>query len=63
MRYVWFPLSLRDVEDFLHERGIEISHETVWLWWNIFGPMFATEMRRNRVGRMRSYSNWQWYLF
>ena len=31
MLYVRFPLSLRDVEDLLHERGVEISHETVQL--------------------------------
>ncbi len=29
MMYVRFPLSLRQVEDLLHERGIDISHETV----------------------------------
>jgi putative transposase len=62
MLYVRFPLSLRNVEDLLHERGIEISHETVRFWWNRFGPMFASEIRRNRVRRMRSYSNWQWHL-
>ena len=62
MLYVRFPLSLRNVEDLLHERGIEISHETVRFWWNRFGPMFAAEIRRNRVSRMRSYSNWQWHL-
>ena len=53
MLYVRFPLSLRNVEDLLHERGIEISHETVRFWWNRFGPMFAAEIRRNRVSRMR----------
>ena len=41
MLYVRFPLSLRNVEDLLHERGIEISHETVRFWWNRFGPMSA----------------------
>ena len=46
MLYVRFPLSLRNVEDLLHERGIEISHETVRFWWNGFGPMF-TEVRCN----------------
>jgi putative transposase len=40
MMYVRFPLSLRNVEDLLHERGIDISHETVRFWWNRFGPMF-----------------------
>ncbi len=43
MLYVRFPLSLRNVEDLLHERGIEISHETVCFWWNRFGPMLAGE--------------------
>ena len=62
MLYVQFPLSLRNVEDLLHERSIEISHETVRFWWNRFGPMFAGEIRRNRVSRMQSYSNWQWHL-
>ena len=62
MLYVRFPLSLRNVEDLLHERGIDISHETVRFWWNRFGPMFAAEIRRNRVSRMRSYSNWKWHL-
>ena len=38
MMYVRFPLSLRNVEDLLHERGIDISHETVRAWWNRFGP-------------------------
>jgi len=62
MMYVRFPLSLRNVEDLLHERGIEISYETVRFWWNRFGPMFAAEIRRNRVNRMRAHSNWQWHL-
>jgi putative transposase len=62
MLYVRFSLSLRNVEDLLHERGIEISHETLRFWWNRFGPLFAFEIRRNRVSRMRSRSNWQWHL-
>ena len=33
MMYVRFPLSLRNVEDLLFERGIAISHETVRMWW------------------------------
>ncbi|SMX23351.1 IS6 family transposase [Boseongicola aestuarii] len=62
MLYVRFPLSLRNVEDLLHERGIDISHETVRYWWNRFGPMFAAEIRRKRTSRIRAYSNWQWHL-
>jgi putative transposase len=62
MMYVRFPLSLRNVEDLLHERGIDISHETVRFWWNRFGPIFAAEIRRKRVSQMRAYSNWQWHL-
>jgi putative transposase len=62
MMYVRFPLSLRNVEDLLHERGIEISHETVRHWWNRFGPMFAAEIRRKRIDRMRAFSNWRWHV-
>ncbi len=51
MMYVRFPLSLRNVEDLLHERGIEVSHETIRVWWNRFGPMFAAEIRRKRAQR------------
>src|SRR4028119_593834 len=61
MLYVRFPLSLRNVEDLLHERGIEVSHETVRFWWMRFGPMFAAEIRRKRVGQLRS-SRWRWHL-
>lgn len=42
--YIRFPLSLRNVENLLDERGIGISHETVRYWWNRFGPLFAAEM-------------------
>ncbi|MDC1198892.1 IS6 family transposase [bacterium] len=62
MMYVRFPLSLRNVEDLLHERGIDISHETVRFWWLRFGPMFAAEIKRKRVDRMRAFSNWRWHL-
>ena len=52
-------MSLRNV--LLHERGIDLSHETVRFWWNRFGPMFAAEIQRSRVERMRS-SHWRWHL-
>ena len=61
MMYVRFPLSLRNVEDLLHERGIDICHETVRFWWNRFGPMFAAEIRKRRVSGIRS-SHWRWHL-
>jgi len=57
MTHFRFPLSLRNVEDLLHERGIELSNEAVRLWWRRFGPMFATEIRHNNVDRMRAFSN------
>ena len=49
---VRFPLSLRNVEDLLFERGIDICHETVRFWWNRFGPLFAGDIRRQRVSRI-----------
>jgi putative transposase len=62
MMYVRYPLSLRNVEDLLAERGIDISHETVRFWWNRFGPMFAAEIRKRRAAHMRGYPQWRWHL-
>jgi len=36
--YMRFRLSLRNVEDLLFKRGIDLCHETVRVWWNRFGP-------------------------
>lgn len=55
MMYVQFPLSLCNVEDLLHERGSEISHETVRFWWNRFDPMLTADIRRRRASQARSF--------
>ncbi|WP_373487799.1 hypothetical protein [Blastomonas sp.] len=57
MMYVRFPLSLRNVEGLLAERGIDICHDTVRHWWNRLGPLFATDIRRQRVSRMRGFAS------
>ena len=62
MMYVRFPLSLRQVEDLLHERGIDICHETVRFWWNRFGPMFAAGIRKKRSAALRAFPQWRWHL-
>ena len=62
MMYVRFPLFLRNVEDLLHERGIDICHETVRYWWNRFGPIFAKEIRKKRMHPISNHSNWRWHL-
>ena len=61
MMYVRFPLSLRNVEDLLHERGIDVSHEAVRYWWHWLGPLFATEIKKRRVAGMKS-SRRRWHL-
>lgn len=62
LMYVRFPLSLRNVEDLLFERGIDVCHGTVRLWWNRFGQLFAADIRRQRVNRMRGFRPWRWHL-
>ncbi len=62
MLYNRFSLSLRNVEDLLHERGIDVSHETVRYWWNRFGPMFVAEIRQKRVQQLRAFSKWKWHV-
>ena len=61
MMFVRFPLSLRNVEDLLHERGIDITHETVRFWRNRFSPLFARSIRKGRVQNANS-STWTWHL-
>lgn len=62
MLYVRYPLSLRNVEDLLFERGYDLCHETVRLWWNRFGPLFASQIRRRRVSQFSGFRHWCWHL-
>ena len=59
MYYVRFPLSLRQVEDILHERGLDICHETIRFWWNRFGPIFSKEIRKRRPA---AHSLRRWHI-
>ena len=61
MLYVRFPLSLRNVEDLFHERGVDFGHKTVLFWWHRFGSTFANAIRKRRIERMKS-SHWQSHL-
>lgn len=60
MLNIRYPLSLRQVEDILFERGIDICHETIRYWWNRFGPMFAARSS-STIGQplWPSGVNWQ----
>ena len=55
--YFRFTTSLRDVEEMLAERGIDVTYETVRCWANKFGPAIAANIRRKR-GRANSV----WHL-
>ena len=55
--YFRFPLSYRDVEDLLAERGIDVSYETVRRWALKFGRAYAAKLRRSR-----SRSDARWHL-
>ena len=59
MFYVRFPLSLRNVEDILHMRGIDITHETVRYWWTKLGPMVTRELKNRRS---HTPSRWRWHV-
>jgi putative transposase len=41
-----FPLSFREVEELMFERGVVVSYETVRRWCVKFGPAYAGELRR-----------------
>lgn len=59
LMYVRYPLSLRNVEDLPFERDIDICHEMVRFWCNRFGPLFAGDMRRQRISRMKGFRHWR----
>jgi putative transposase len=59
---VRYSLSLRNLENPLAERRIDIGYETVRFWWNRFGAMFAAEIRKRPVAHMRRYPQWRWDL-
>ena len=61
MLYLRFTLSLRDVEDLLYERGVDVSYEAVRYWWHRFGSQFARQIKKRRAGGIHS-SNWKWHL-
>ena len=46
--YFRFNLSLRDVEELLAQRAIEVSYETIRCWTRKFGQVFASNLRRSR---------------
>ncbi|MCG7522553.1 IS6 family transposase [Ruegeria sp. Ofav3-42] len=46
--YVRFNLSLREVEEMLLQRGIDVSYETIRRWAIKFGPQIARFLRRQQ---------------
>lgn len=59
MYYVRYPLSLRNVEDILHERGIDICHETIRYWWHKLGPVIAKDLKKKKHAVP---STWRWHI-
>jgi putative transposase len=47
--YHRFPLSLREVEEMMLERGVVVSHETIRAWCRTFGQAYANGLRRRRA--------------
>ena len=47
------------MEDILHERGIDICHETVRYWWNNLGPILSKAVKKNKI---KYTSNWRWHI-
>ena len=55
--YFRFTLSIRDVEELMAERGVEVSREAIRCWVNKFGPMIAANIRR-----IRNRPTGRWHL-
>jgi putative transposase len=64
--YHRFPLSFREVEEMMMERGVVVSHETLRQWCQKFGQTYANGLRRRRprpgdrrVGSWRDDNHWR----
>ncbi|WP_156818774.1 transposase [Sphingomonas sp. Mn802worker] len=62
LMYMRCPPSLSNIQDLLFECGIDICHETVRPWRNKFSSLFAGDIRRQRISRMRGCRRWRWHL-
>jgi len=66
MYYIRYPFSYLQVEDVLHERGVDVIHETIRYWVDRFGVKIAGEIRKNvmfinRIGSgIWTRSSWKW---
>tara|TARA_B100001093_G_scaffold251621_1_gene240959 strand:- start:19 stop:288 length:270 start_codon:yes stop_codon:yes gene_type:complete len=60
MLYMRIPLSLRNVEDLIHERGVDVSYESVRYWWQKFGLKKVLD-RLVKLYQHRTSSGMQWY--
>ncbi|WP_415791766.1 IS6 family transposase [Deinococcus saxicola] len=49
--YHRFTLSYRDIEELLHQRGIQVTYETIRDWCEKFGPTFTRELRKREPRR------------
>ena len=70
--YARFNLSLREVEELMLERGVDVSYETIRRWTVKFGPLIAHVLRRRQprpgdvwhldevVVKIASQSYWLW---
>jgi transposase-like protein len=53
--YLRYSLSLRDVEELLEERGLNVDHTTVWRWVQYYGPELELRLRRYRKATNKSW--------
>lgn len=59
--YVRFPLSLRNVEDLLAERGIDVTCETIRCWTTKFGTAIAANIRRAGPRADSTWTSTRWW--
>jgi len=55
--YLRFPLSARDVEELIAERGLSVDHTTIWRWAQKYGPELCRQLH-GQVKRNLTPSVW-----
>jgi IS6 family transposase len=66
-RYLRFPLSYRDLERMLADRGVKVDHVTLYRWVQRFAPQLERRLRRYLrpcrgpwQGRRYRRTHWLW---
>ncbi|MEY8663190.1 IS6 family transposase [Ligilactobacillus faecis] len=58
--YLRYNLSYREVQEILYDRGINVSHTTIYRWVQEYGKLLYQNWKKKNK---KSFYSWKWYLY